>query len=515
MPSDTNGDVYISDNLNRRVRRVSAETGMLTTIAGRDGPNQFQGEGGPALSANFGSDLSDLTLDAAGNIYVAGAQAERITRIDRITGIITTVGGSGQRGFAGDGLATAARTNFIASVAVDSAGNIYFSDKNNHRVRKIAADTGIITTVVGNGLTSGALGDNGPATSASLAYPHKVGFDKTGNLLIADTQHFRIRKVNRTTGIITTIIGNGSDSGSQWGNGWPATQIGLNGVNAFAVDPVGNILFVSGSRLLRMDGALNNVHQIPNVPMQSTEGFWIGGPGDLALDAEGRLYIGAYDAVMRVSGIPPAAGDSTPPIITTSMSGNPGTNGWFRGPSATRLEFQSWDDDSFVTSRTGCESRQVTTDTAGITFTCTATSAGGTSTHSVTIRRDSVAPTLSFGTPSPAADASGWNSTDVSVPYVASDTVSGVFSASAGSPVIVTGEGAGLTRQITVTDTAGNSATFTTPASTSIARPRWSRPLSRACWATTTGTPATSSFPGQSPMTVRPSPIESAATRRR
>ena len=98
---------------------------MLTTIAGRDGPNQFQGEGGPALDANFGADLGGLALDAAGNIFVAGAFSERITRIDKATGILTTVGGSGQRGFAGDGgLASAARTNYPSSVAVDSAGNI-------------------------------------------------------------------------------------------------------------------------------------------------------------------------------------------------------------------------------------------------------------------------------------------------------------------------------------------------------------------------------------------------------
>ncbi len=460
---DVNGDAYIADTRNRRVRRYSADTGMLTTIAGRDGPNQFQGEGGPALDANFGADLGGLTLDAAGNIFVAGAFSERITRIDKATGILTTVGGSGQRGFAGDGgLATAARTNYPSSVAVDSAGNIYFSDKNNHRVRRIAAGTGIITTVAGNGLSTGPLGDNGLATAASLAYPHKVGFDNAGNLLIADTQHFRVRKVNKTTGVITTLIGNGSSSNS--GDGGSATNAGLNGVNSFVVDPVGNVLIVSGSKLRRVDATNGTINQIPNVPMQSPEGHWIGGPGDLALDASGRLYIAAIDAVMRVSGIPPVAGDSTPPMILPGTSGTPGTNGWWRGPSKVTVQLSAIDNESFITSHSGCGTHEVTSDTPGTTFTCTATSAGGTSTLSVTVRRDSVAPTLTFGSASPAADSSGWNSTDVSVPFVAVDALSGVFTTSSGSPVIVNGEGAGLTRQVTVTDTAGNSATFTTPA---------------------------------------------------
>jgi hypothetical protein len=461
---DANGDVYIADTRNRRIRRYSVETGLLTTIAGRDGPNQFQGESGLALAANFGADLGGLTLDAAGNIFVAGAFAERITRIDKATGIITTIGGSGLRGFAGDGgLATAARTNYPSSVAVDGTGNIYFSDKNNHRVRKIAAGTGIITTVAGNGLATGPLGDNGPATSASLAYPHKVGFDNAGNLLIADTQHFRVRKVNKITGVITTIIGNGSSSNS--GDGGSATNAGLNGVDSFVVDPVGNILVVSGSRLRRVDATNGTINQIPNVPMQSPEGLWITGPGDLALDASGRLYIAALDAVMRVSGIPPVAGDSTPPVIIPTTSGPLGTNGWWRGGGKVTVQLSAFDNESLITSHSGCGFvNEVNSDTPGTTFTCTATSAGGTSTLSVTVRRDSVAPTLTFGSASPAADSSGWNSTDVSVPFVAVDALSGVFTTSSGSPVIVIGEGAGLTRQVTVTDTAGNSATFTTPA---------------------------------------------------
>ena len=134
--------------------------------------------------------------------------------------------------------------------------------------------------------------------------------------------------------------------------------------------------------------------------MQSPEGHWIGGPGDLALDASGRLYIAAIDAVMRVSGIPPVAGDSTPPMILPGTSGTPGTNGWWRGPSKVTVQLSAIDNESFITSHSGCGTHEVTSDTPGTTFTCTATSAGGTSTLSVTVRRDSVAPTLTFGSAS-------------------------------------------------------------------------------------------------------------------
>ena len=458
-----NDDVYIADVGNRRIRKYSTATGLLTTIAGRDGPSQYQGEGGPAIDANFGETLGGLSLDAAGNIFVAVGYGERVTRIDSATGIITTVAGSGLRGFAGDGgLATAARTNYIASVAVDSAGNIFFSDKNNHRVRKVTASSGIITTVAGNGLSTGALGDNGPATSASLAYPDKVGFDNAGNLLIADTQHSRIRKVNKTNGTITTIIGNGSFTNS--GDGGSAIFAGLNGVEAFAVDPSGNIFVVSQATVRRVDATNGIINKIPNLPMQTPEGFWIIGPDDLALDSQGRLYMGTSEAVIRVNGIPPLVpADTTPPIIGYTMSGGAGTNGWYRGTSPVQLQFQPVDFESIITSQTGCGYHEVNSDTAGTTFTCTVTSAGGTSTKSITIKRDSVAPTLVFGAATPAPDAAGWNSSDVGVPFTASDALSGVFTTSPGSPVSITGTGTGLSAQVIVTDVAGNTATFTTP----------------------------------------------------
>jgi hypothetical protein len=119
---------------------------------------------------------------------------------------------------------------------------------------------------------------------------------------------------------------------------------------------------------------------------------------------------------------------------------------------------------SAITNSTGCGVSNLAADTSGTTFTCTASSAGGTTSQSVTIKRDAAAPTLSFGTRTPAANSRGWNSGNVSFPYTASDATSGIASASSTSPVIITGSGAGITGQVVVFDQAGNSATFTTAA---------------------------------------------------
>ena len=455
---DTNGDVYISDSNNRRVRKVSAATGMLTTIAGRTGTNQYQGEGGPAINAAFPAEIAGLALDASGNLYVAGGYGGRLYRISKTTGIITTVAGSGVNGFAGDGgPATAARTNFIYSVAVDSTGNIFFSDHSNHRVRKVAAGTGIITTVAGNGLNTGPIGDGGPATAASLSYPMKVGFDGSGNLLIVDYQHNRVRKVDKTTGIITTVIGNGTFGAT--GDGGPATAAST-ATYAFSVDAGGNIFILDGG-VRRVDAVTGIITTIPNVPNRSPEGFWLSSVGETAFDAAGRMYTTSQQAVLRISGLPVVTPDNTPPVIQPNITGTGGHSSWYR--SDVHLSWTVSDAESTVSSSSGCTANSVTSDTTGVTFTCSATSLGGTATQSITIRRDTVAPTLTFGAPTPEPGASGWNSTDVSIPFTADDALSGVFSTSSGSPVTITGEGTGLTEQVVVTDAAGNSGTFTTP----------------------------------------------------
>jgi NHL repeat len=461
---DNNGDILIADTDNRRVRRYSAATGLLTTIAGRSPDSDFDftytGEGGPATSAKFGAELGGIAVDAAGNIYVAGGNANRVHRIDKVTGIITTIAGTGAFGATGDGgPATSATLKYVNNVAVDSAGNIYLSSIFDHRVRKIAADSGIITTVAGTG-TAGFSGDGGPATAALLNMPKKLGFDRAGNLLIVDAQNYRIRKVDRNTGIISTIVGNGGTNST--GDGGPATAAGTNGVSSFDKDSAGNLFIISTGKVRRIDATTGIITAAaPSLPMTTPEGFNFASPDDVAFGLDGRLYVGTYQIVARISGLPVGATDITPPVIQPNVTGTAGTNGWY--VSNVQVSWTVTDAESSVSSSNGCTSSSVTSDTAGVTFTCSATSAGGTSSNSVTIKRDTVAPALTFGALDPAPNANGWNGSDVSIPFTTSDTLSGVFSTSSSSPLVINGSGGGLRRQVTVKDFAGNSATFTSP----------------------------------------------------
>jgi len=136
-----------------------------------------------------------IAFDAAGNFYIADSGNHRVRRVRSTTGVITTVAGTGTRGFSGDGgLATAAEFAFPSGVALDAAGNLYISDRSNARVRKVDAATGIVTTIVGGG-QSGFSGDGGPALGASLRSPNTIALDASGTLYIADASNHRIRVV--------------------------------------------------------------------------------------------------------------------------------------------------------------------------------------------------------------------------------------------------------------------------------------------------------------------------------
>jgi uncharacterized protein (TIGR03437 family) len=229
VAADANGNIYIADLGNNRVRKVS--NGVITTVAG-NGTSGFGGDDGPATSARL--EPTGVTADAAGNLYVIGNY--RVRRISN--GIITTLAGNGTTGPGGDnGPAASAQFNLsyaVAGLAVDGEGSVYVPDYGNNRIRKISK--GIITTVAGSGAL-GFSGDNGPATAARLYGPKGVAIDAAGNLYIADSGNNRIRKVSN--GIITTIAGNGN-SGFGGDNG-PASNAQLSGPSAVAVDTSGFI----------------------------------------------------------------------------------------------------------------------------------------------------------------------------------------------------------------------------------------------------------------------------------
>ena len=201
---DSKGNLYIADFYDHRIRMVSV-TGTISTIAGT-GISGYSGDNGPAKVAKIRYP-DGVVVDSKGNIVFSDGGNNRIRQINPATGIITTIAGTGAAGFGGDGgLATAAKLKQPFGLAFDKSGNLFFADFGNQRIRRIDT-TGKIGTVAGNGI-AGFSGDGGKATLASLNYPHYVTFDSAGNLYISDTNNFRVRKVD-TTGTITTYAGSG------------------------------------------------------------------------------------------------------------------------------------------------------------------------------------------------------------------------------------------------------------------------------------------------------------------
>ncbi len=248
---DRAGHVYIADTRNHRIRRVDEATGLITTVAGM-GISDFSGDGGPATEASL-SQPSGVSVDGAGHLFIADSGNHRIRRVDRATGIITTVAGMGEEegSFSGDGgPATQAGLNNPVGVSVDAAGNVYIADAANLRIRRIDAATGIITTVAGTG-EGGYSGDGGHSTEAGLT-PRRVFVDMAGNLYIADTFNHRIRRVDGDTGIITTVAGTGEEGFS--GDGGPATQARIGYPGGLSVDGAGNLYIAADGRIRRVDG---------------------------------------------------------------------------------------------------------------------------------------------------------------------------------------------------------------------------------------------------------------------
>jgi sugar lactone lactonase YvrE len=178
---DSAGNLYVADTFNLRIRKITPE-GIIRTVAG-NGTVGFSGDGGPALAAQL-SYPYDLAVDSAGILYIADVSNHCIRRVSP-EGIITTVAGTGVRGFNGDGIpATSAQLNNPDGIAFDAAGNLFIADTSNHRIRRITPE-GMIETVAGNG-TAGYTGNNGPAASAQLHLPVDVAIDASGSLYIAD-----------------------------------------------------------------------------------------------------------------------------------------------------------------------------------------------------------------------------------------------------------------------------------------------------------------------------------------
>ncbi|HZK79754.1 MAG TPA: hypothetical protein VFC46_01780 [Humisphaera sp.] len=247
---DYAGNIYIADALNNRIRRIDASTGIITTIAGTGAQNE-SGDGGPATAASVFWP-SGVVVDGVGNVYF-GSHWSYVRKVDATTGVISTIAGQMVTSYSGDG-GPAIDAQFWDPTpgALDSVGDIYLADYENSRIRKIAANTGIVTTVAGSGsctvgplnatvCKSGYLGDGSLATGALLNYPAAVARDAAGNLFIADTINHRIRRVDAYSGVITTIAGTGTKGFS--GDGGPALDAELSLPAGIAVDNTGKVYF--------------------------------------------------------------------------------------------------------------------------------------------------------------------------------------------------------------------------------------------------------------------------------
>ncbi len=230
---DAAGNLYIGDGTNNRIRRVSA-AGIITTYAGT-GAAAYGGDGGPATAAQL-KNPSGVALDTMGNLYISDANNHRIRKITP-SGIISTFAGTGSAGFSGDGgPATAAQIVFSDGIAADRYGNVYIPDPSNHRIRRIDA-SGLISTFAGNG-SIGSTGDGGAATAATINYPSDIEVDNAGIVYFTDYQENIVRKIN-TAGVISKIAGVGTPAFS--GDGGPATAAELSHPIGIDVDNCGNI----------------------------------------------------------------------------------------------------------------------------------------------------------------------------------------------------------------------------------------------------------------------------------
>ncbi|PYU54560.1 MAG: hypothetical protein DMG56_26740 [Acidobacteria bacterium] len=369
---DAAGNLFIADSFNERIRRVDAVTHQITTFAGGGtgcAGHTYIGDSCAATDAIL-SLPSGVAVDGAGNVLIADLGHNRIRRVDAVTGVITTVAGgkAGNLGTFGDGgLATDANLSFPQGVSLDGAGNVLIADTNHNRIRRVDATTHIITTVagantpvraladamgnlfitesIGNRIlrmdaTSGIItivagtgaygyaGDNGPATSATLANPYGINVDRAGNLLIADAKNNRVRHVDVAANVITTSAG----ASGPMDYDLRARQASLSSVGQVVIDGAGNV-FISeagSATLLRLDSVTNLLSKLA--------GDRFGAPFDrmfgLARDRAGNLFVADETQIWRVDSVTGVAttvagrGNGCPQETDGLGDGCPATDAW-------------------------------------------------------------------------------------------------------------------------------------------------------------------------------------------
>ena len=309
---DPAGNLYIGDSVNSYVRKVSVSTGTITAVAG-NGSAVTGGDGGQATSAQL-NDPGSLAVDGAGNLYIAERSSNLVRMVNGATGVITTVAGggvsvpgvgivcgAGQTDSIGDGcLASSAQLNLPSALAVDTVGNLYIADVENHGVRMVNAGTSVITTYAGGGSgcpqQTDSVGDGCPASSAQLSLPYGIGFDTEGNLYIADAGSGLIRKVSATTNVISTVLQ--STAGSTPPTGAPTSTL-LQSPHGVAVDAAGNVYITDEGtqRVIKFESASGIYTEAGNgIAYFSGDGgpatsAQLNDPSSVAVDTAGNVYI--------------------------------------------------------------------------------------------------------------------------------------------------------------------------------------------------------------------------------
>jgi streptogramin lyase len=293
----------------RRVFVLLFAVTVTATAASRTTVSTVVGTGVPGYSDTQVNNPYGMIIGPDGGLYFCDLDNQRIRRFDRKTMRLTTIAGDGRRGYQGDGgPATEASLNMPHELAFDRAGSLYVAERDNHVIRKIDGRTGIISTVAGTGVR-GFGGDGGSGVKAQLAQPHSVVIDKDGALLICDIGNHRIRRLDLTTGVITTYAGTGDRKPTP--DGAPVAGTPLNGPRTFALANNGDLYLAlrEGNAIYRIDRKTRTLHRVAGTGEQGYSGdngpalqAKLGGPKGLALDGDRFLYVADTEnhAVRRV-----------------------------------------------------------------------------------------------------------------------------------------------------------------------------------------------------------------------
>jgi RHS repeat-associated protein len=316
---DGSGNLYISDIMSYMIRKVNTN-GIITTIAGNGSPG-YSGDGGPAIDAQLGTPYF-LAVDKVGNLFISFMRDHVVRKIDS-SGVITTVAGTGVPGYNGENIpASEAQLSFPAGLAVDNDGNLYIADYYNQLIRKIDID-GVITNVVGGG---NEYSENIPARQAHLSYPTEVALDSSGNLYFSD--FYQIRKVNNS-GLISTVAG--TDFEGYSGDNGPAIDAQLHTPIGMAFDSSGNLYFSDAQRIRKVNSSGIITSVTGSAYVDSWNGYvgdWSGyngdnipaseaqlcGPMGVAVDSIGNIYIADYcnNRIRKIETTPDFSSSSSP-----------------------------------------------------------------------------------------------------------------------------------------------------------------------------------------------------------